>query len=89
MASLVGFPIPTSMAAVRASANVLTAVRTRANALLQSPLISRAKTLLLFYVVLSQYLKFSRHLRARGIRASISEFYIWISQVRLSFSLPG
>ena len=57
-------------------------LRTRANALLQHSLISHAKTTIFYYVLLFQYLRFYRHLRARGIRTSISEFYTWISKVR-------
>jgi sphinganine-1-phosphate aldolase len=75
MVGLVALPNSTSIAAIR----------TRTNALLQSTLISRAKTILLFYVLLVQYLKFSRHLRARGVRTSVSELYTWISQVHSSF----
>ncbi|KAF8634287.1 hypothetical protein AX17_004242, partial [Amanita inopinata Kibby_2008] len=39
-----------------------------------------AKTLLFWFVVLRQTVKIQRHLRARGVRSSIRELYVWISQ---------
>lgn len=64
-------------------------VRTRASALVKSPIFSQftfdnAKTALFFYVLLTNTLKAHRHLRARGIVTSARELYTWIAQVRFN-----
>ena len=41
-----------------------------------------AKTLVFWYILLVRMLKIQRHLQARGIRSSIHDVYLWISQVR-------
>lgn len=40
-----------------------------------------AKSGLFYYVVFTQAIKAHRHLRARGITATVKELYTWISQV--------
>ncbi|KAH7889086.1 pyridoxal phosphate-dependent transferase [Phlebopus sp. FC_14] len=50
-----------------------------------------AKTMLFFYVVSKQSLKVYRHVRARGLRRSIAESWIWISKrtLLLAMKLPA
>ncbi|KAF8624627.1 hypothetical protein AX15_005781 [Amanita polypyramis BW_CC] len=50
-----------------------------------------AKTLLFFYIVFTRVVKIQRHLRARGVRSSVHDAYLWISQViiRLALRMPG
>ena len=63
-----------------------TTLRSKATALVTAPLISKAfakaKTFLLFYVVLTHSLRAYRHLRARGVASSAHEAYLWIARVR-------
>lgn len=66
--------IPSSMSARRAYDSL-------AKTILSSPIYERAKTLLFLYVLLTQSIKAQRHLRARGIIGTFSEFYTWIAQV--------
>lgn len=40
-----------------------------------------AKSGLFYYVVFTQTIKAHRHLRARGVTATVKELYTWISQV--------
>ncbi|KAK7005826.1 Sphinganine-1-phosphate aldolase [Favolaschia claudopus] len=49
------------------------------------------KTVLFFYVLLTQSVKIQRHLRARGIATSIREFYTWIARhvIMLALRLPS
>ncbi|KAG6817495.1 hypothetical protein H0H87_008120 [Tephrocybe sp. NHM501043] len=60
----------------------MSTIRTRAIALATAPLLSfdNAKSLLFLYVVLTNFLKVQRHLRARGIVASAREVYAWIAR---------
>lgn len=44
--------------------------------------LDNVKSGLFYYVLLVQAIKVKRHLRARGISASLKELYTWISQVR-------
>ncbi|KIJ60028.1 hypothetical protein HYDPIDRAFT_32607 [Hydnomerulius pinastri MD-312] len=50
-----------------------------------------AKTLLFVYVVSTQSLKLYRHLRARGLRQSVAESWLWISKqaLLLAIKLPS
>ncbi|KAF8692318.1 hypothetical protein AX14_002590 [Amanita brunnescens Koide BX004] len=50
-----------------------------------------AKTLVFWYILLVRMLKIQRHLQARGIRSSIHDVYLWISQhvIRLVLRMPG
>lgn len=41
------------------------------------------KTVLFFYVLATQTLRVFRHLRARGLRRSVVDGYVWTSKVRL------
>lgn len=66
-------------------------IRTKAVALAKAPVLSHlnfdnAKTILFFYVLLTQSVKAQRHLRARGIVTSTRELYTWIAQVCYSIS---
>ena len=45
-----------------------------------------AKSVLFYYVLLTQGVKLQRHIRARGIITSAKELYTWTAQV-LQFSL--
>ncbi|GLB37008.1 putative PLP-dependent transferase [Lyophyllum shimeji] len=63
---------------------------------LKGPLLSQinlenAKTLLFWYVILTQSIKAQRHLRARGIVATAREIYTWIAQrvIHLLLRLPS
>ncbi|KAF9236341.1 pyridoxal phosphate-dependent transferase [Melanogaster broomeanus] len=57
---------------------------------LRSPFES-AKTILFLYVVSTQSLKFYRHLRARGLRQSVAEGWLWLSKqaLLLAIKLPS
>ncbi|KAG5643381.1 hypothetical protein DXG03_000995 [Asterophora parasitica] len=73
-----------------------TTIRSRATALVKWPILSQlnldnAKTILFFYVLLTQSVKAKRHLRARGIVASGRELYTWIAQhvIRLVLRIPA
>lgn len=58
-------------------------VITRANALATSSFISRTKTVVFLYVVLTRLLKLKRHLRARGISSSVNDLVSWFKYVRI------
>ncbi|EGO00216.1 hypothetical protein SERLA73DRAFT_89122 [Serpula lacrymans var. lacrymans S7.3] len=57
----------------------------------QSLYYESAKTALLFYVLLIQYLRAYRHVRARGPTQTISEFWQWISKkvILMALRLPS
>ncbi len=42
----------------------------------------KAKTVFFVYFLLTHYLKAHRHVRARGVVASVKEIYAWIAHVR-------
>ncbi|PFH53702.1 hypothetical protein AMATHDRAFT_54119 [Amanita thiersii Skay4041] len=50
-----------------------------------------AKTVLFWYVLLTQTLKIQRHVRARGLGSSMRDVYIWVAQriIHLVLRLPG
>lgn len=47
-----------------------------------NPLIEHFKTAVFVYVVLTRLLKVQRHLRARGLRSTLVEFWTWVNKVR-------
>ncbi|KAF9050348.1 pyridoxal phosphate-dependent transferase [Panaeolus papilionaceus] len=53
--------------------------------------LDNAKSLLFYYVVLTQVIKAHRHLRARGVVSTSKEVYVWISQqiIRLVLRVPS
>ncbi|PPQ90627.1 hypothetical protein CVT25_006610 [Psilocybe cyanescens] len=72
--------------------NAVSAVRGSARQHLTTLLtLDNAKSGLFYYVLLVQAIKAKRHLRARGITASLKELYTWISQqvIRLLLRLPA
>ena len=48
-----------------------------------------AKTALFFYVLATQSVRAFRHLRARGLRRSVAEGYVWTSKVTHTNALRG
>jgi sphinganine-1-phosphate aldolase len=59
-----------------------TSVITRATALASNSFISRVKTAVFLYVILTRLLKLKRHLRARGISSSVNDLVSWFKYVR-------
>ncbi|KAK2464343.1 hypothetical protein APHAL10511_003800 [Amanita phalloides] len=50
-----------------------------------------AKAIVFWYILFTRLLKIQRHLRARGVRSSIREVYLWISRhvIRLILRMPA
>ncbi|KAF8658238.1 hypothetical protein AX16_002015 [Volvariella volvacea WC 439] len=73
----------------------MSVVSARLNQVVKSPVLlltyERLKTALFFYVLFTQSTKLKRHVRARGLRASLGEVYQWIAQniVHLLLRVPS
>lgn len=73
--------------------NVSNSVKRYRSSLTLSNLLSfdSAKSALFFYILITQTIKVQRHLRARGVSATLKELYIWVSQhvIRLILRVPA
>lgn len=59
----------------------LKSLRERAQAVSLGPLVEQFKTIVFMYVVLTRLVKVHRHLRARGLRTTLVEFWTWLNKV--------
>ena len=62
-------------------------LRERALALRVAPVLEQVKTIVFVYVVLSRLIKVHRHLRARGLRTTLVEYWTWMTKVRGAVSM--
>jgi sphinganine-1-phosphate aldolase len=53
----------------------------------QTSFLESVKTLVFVYVILRQSVKANRHLRARGVRETVLDFWSWLCQVCRKFAL--